>query len=74
MRTRPKKLCPGNGPTTRSPSPSDGHHVPAATLRSFYQQSPGAPPPKVGFYCCRKVAEILRSAYAHDPKGETATA
>jgi glycosyltransferase involved in cell wall biosynthesis len=46
----------------------------AATLRSFYQQSSSAPPPKVRLYGWREVAEILRDAYADVPPHATKAA
>jgi glycosyltransferase involved in cell wall biosynthesis len=45
-----------------------------ATLRSFYQQSSSAPPPKVRLYSWREVAEILRDAYADAPLRATKAA
>jgi glycosyltransferase involved in cell wall biosynthesis len=46
----------------------------AVALRSFYQQSPTTPPPKVRLYNWGEVAALLRDAYADDAKGGTATA
>jgi len=45
-----------------------------AALRDFYQQCPSAPPPKVRLYSWREVAEILREAYADDPKSKPVAA
>jgi glycosyltransferase involved in cell wall biosynthesis len=46
----------------------------AAALRSFYEQSPGAPPPKVRLYSWNEVAEIVRDAYTNGPKDTTVAA
>ena len=43
-------------------------------LRSFYQQSQSAPPPKVRLYSWREVAEILGDAYADVPPHATKAA
>jgi glycosyltransferase involved in cell wall biosynthesis len=54
--------------------PRRGAAQSAAALRTFYQQSPSMPPPKVRLYSWKEVAELLQDAYADDAKGSTATA
>lgn len=54
--------------------PKQGTAPAAAALRGFHQQCPSLSAPKVQLYSWREVAEILRDAYADEPKGKRATA